>query len=128
MMNNMNYELALQLKEAGFPLIKTRKVRGLKPETESTTGEIITTEELNEAYLMPTLSELIEACGDKIVLHSPGSADINEEYYIPSDEDWTAHKQGLDRNKFPDTYGTLRTFGSTPEEALITLWLALNKK
>jgi hypothetical protein len=91
----MNYELAKKLRDAGY-------------EQHGAT----------ELYI-PSLSELIEACGKPFVLHSPKSKDISEEYYQPSETEWTAYYQD---DRF------LKEFGSTPEEAVANLWLELNKK
>lgn len=79
----MNYELALKLKEAGFPV---------KWYVD------------NSGYDLPTLSELIEECGEgfKFSLHR----------FI---EGWFADTKGHEGK------------GSTPEEAVANLWLELNK-
>lgn len=66
-----------------------------------------------DVTLIPTLSELIETCGDGfgVLLRT-------------TREDWCAGNSA-------DKYGELvdpRGFGSSPEEAVARLWLALNKK
>ena len=89
----MNYELAKQLKDVGFPQdIPTDK-------KASFIGSV----------KIPTLSELIEACG-------------NDFKY-------------LERLREPDEEGSfwaqsdnIGVAGTTPEEAVASLWLALNKK
>jgi hypothetical protein len=54
-MNNMNYELAKQLKEAGFTqILLDRNYAGFKEKDTYVDG-----------VYFPNLSELIEACGDK---------------------------------------------------------------
>jgi hypothetical protein len=106
----MNYELAKQLKDAGYPQpIIVRTCGHSYWIAESKNGR-----EQERCYV-PTLSELIEACGHPIVLHSPGSTDINEGYYMPSKNLWSAF-QGWEKT----------AFGNTPEEAVAHLWLALN--
>ena len=90
----MNYELAKQLKDAGFP-----KTFYLYDETQEIGNE-------------PTLSELIEACGDKLenlTQSYKGKWCCN--YYYEEDENF-----GSDSD------------GSTPEIAVARLWLALNEK
>ena len=95
----MNYELAKQLKEAGFPQ----------------TGEFFYTE--NESICnskdvgvhKPTLSELIEACGDKIICLERGLK-----------SGWFAFPTRRDAKPNGN--------GDTPEEAVAKLWLELNKK
>lgn len=62
----------------------------------------------NEILPCPTLSELIEACGDSFV------------NLTKSDKDWHC-------NWFDDHEGE-NTIGGTPEEAVANLWLALNRK
>jgi hypothetical protein len=99
----MTYELAKQLKDAGFPF------------NWGVNGDTMLYDDF------PSLSELIEACGDKFVLHSPKSKDINEEYYTPSETEWTAYSQ-------TERFGTIIYKGSTPEEAVANLWLKLNEK
>jgi hypothetical protein len=96
----MTYELAKQLKDAGFPLKTDYKERGIV-EYEATEGGAV-------GYYEPTLSELIEACGDRFV--------------------------GLDRFdggwKATGVISNLLCSrdGSVPEEAVGKLWLALNTK
>lgn len=89
----MNYELAKKLKEAGFP-------------KQLTKGLYFP----NDVYL-PTLSELIEACGE-------GFHNL-EKFKIK----WMAN--GC---KYPDENNTYLVEGSTPEEAVANLWLVLNKE
>lgn len=87
----MNYELAKQLKEEGFPFDK----------------DVI---EWEPGYI-PTLSELIEACGDGF--HG---------LWVIQDE-WEAFSE-LDNGYIVGKNGE----GKTPEEAVAKLWLALNRK
>lgn len=95
----MTYALARQLKNAGFPDMN----RGGFWNVESPDG-------LDRMYA-PTLSELIEACGeelDEIVI------------YIT---DGVVEVKGSN-----PTYGLdLNVKASTPEEAVALLWLELNK-
>ena len=92
----MTYELAKQLKEAGFP----------QKEFRYDDSHHIYNSDMSGIAYNPTLSELIEACGDGLIsLSSPRSG-----YWI------TAGKNG-------ETSG-----GEDPEEAVAKLWLELNKK
>lgn len=87
----MNYELARLLKDSGFPH----------------EWEMFTDGELNQDNsLLPTLEELIQACGESF-----GSL-------YQSDNGWIADK-GIHQ---------LKQDASTPSEAVAKLWLALNKK
>lgn len=95
----MNYELAKELKEAGFR------------------NDIYLYEDTKEVGNAPTLEELIKACGDKfrkLTLHSE-----NEKHPLmiwhatPNQHTSLKFKQGVR--------------GKTPEEAVARLWLAINK-
>lgn len=111
----MNYELAKQLKVAGFPLEWHRR-RG-KPD------EIIS----------PTLSELIEACGEKFTSLSKVPTSMIQPYK------WTAVfvKFADSGQIFLEEVGVVHAVGDmirheehggdTPNEAVARLWLALNK-
>ena len=99
----MKYELAKQLKDAGFPEDRDYK----KVDVDFLAGK------MSEYYQNPTLSRLIEACGDDF--------------------------KGLDKNAIWEAQGIYwccaehgegRKFGQgeTPEEAVAKLWLALNRR
>lgn len=97
----ISYELAKQLKDAGFPLIRMLE--------KKENGVYFSTAE--PKYFNPTLSELIEACRealDEIVIYiTDGSVEVKGANPL----------YGLDLN----------IKGSTPEEAVAQLWLQLNK-
>ena len=97
----MNYELAKQLKDAGFP--QTRRDATI-PSTDPRYDV--------EPLMFPTLEELIEACG---------TAFRSLTFHF-SDKQWTAlaAKQEMPQPRH-------RT-GSTPTEAVARLWLALAAK
>lgn len=89
----MTYELAKELKDAGFPQNMPQ---------------------MDGWPCKPTLSELIEECGKAmygmyradVLWHATGGKDVDDDrFMITFEED-----------------------GSTPEEAVARLWLALNKK
>jgi len=93
----ISYELAKQLKEAGFP--QDGDIEQWENHGDNS----------GDGVFKPTLSELIEACGDEfesLSLHPYYDGDI---YMV------------FGRN-------TLGFNGSTPEEAVANLYLALNKK
>ena len=91
----MNYELAKRLKDAGFPHLMREITSQLMIET-------------------PTLSELIEACGEKL--------DLLERTGMVGQEKWRA---SVDEDR--EGYGT-SIYGETPEEAVANLWLSLQAK
>lgn len=104
----MTYELAKQLKDAGFPQ---------KITAGAGDGHLFQDEVYGIAYA-PTLSELIEACGQDLWILKRGS-------YM-GEFGWIV---GQDRKEEDNpAYWFLFRFGKTPEEAVAKLWLALNKK
>jgi len=97
----MNYELALQLKNAGFPKMRFTTF------TATGSDEVILTEG-------PTLSELIEACGDRFdELTKIGHENPRWSAFAYS---WEERVWGIEVGR-----------GATKEEAVAKLWLALNK-
>lgn len=130
----MDYELALKLRNAGFP--QGEDIFGLtypndqkwcdggdwdNPKIPKDTIHIDDLEKrkIFGAY-SPTLSELIEECGIGFVLHSPKSFDITERYHRYPENLWTAYSQ---KEKID-----IDTTGSTPEEAVANLYIKLNEK
>lgn len=95
----MNYELAKELKDAGFPF----KNYGTGFDSK---GNL-------ESRPIVELSELIEACGEfgfESLISSFGGE--WKKYFIAKSAPKTGSKQGT---------------GKTPEEAVAKLWLELNK-
>lgn len=92
----ITYELAKELKDAGFP-------QNIEP-------DLIYAGEVPAQF--PTLSELIEACGDDFEKLS---------HMTTGNDKWLAKGSNLSKRK------NRRCFGSSPEEAVARLWLALNK-
>ncbi len=104
----MDYELALELKNAGFPQdLENQSCRcafkeeRVAPETETFSHHI------HEAVYVPTLSELISECGYTMTYLWRGS-DENDERC------WHAGNFSLNGS------------GATPEIAVAKLWLALH--
>ncbi len=99
----MDYSLALELKIVGFPQYgKNRDIDGnlVFIRMSRKYGSI-----LEEVYI-PTLEDIIEACGDGLKL------------LINCGNHWQT--QGLEKEH--------ECRGSTPLEAVARLWLALNEK
>ena len=114
----LNYETAVKLKNAGFPQNKSdfyysKYAQGTNlPVLESKYDDTACGEFLCDT---PTLSELIEACGDNfhcLVYTTNGGMDCDRKF-------WSAGKNALAKEW---------SNGSTPEEAVANLWLALNCK
>jgi hypothetical protein len=103
----MNYELALKLKQAGFPQ------KGFEWDiVECVNGD---------AHFIegnpPTLSELIDLCGDdadgnRNIDHPFSSLNLKSDMKTWEAECWFVYNKGV---------------GLTPEEAVAKLWLALHK-
>lgn len=101
----MNYELASELKEARFP------IHEYSGEYESCYCGAESSKEC-----VPTLEELIEACGDRVKR-------IEKKRSL-----WHAVEADECCDDPRDYFGYCHTSGKTPEEAVARLWLALNKK
>lgn len=106
----MDYELAKKLKEAGFPQAKWA--------TPLNTAWRFDRGNEGEMVFLPSISELMEACGDKF---------LSIEYVVDGGLDnkeklWWAVSR---RSVVPEEY---QVAGETPEEAVANLWLLLNKK
>lgn len=100
----MDYELAKQLKDAGFK------------QTHSEIKIYIQKDKDSEQCMIPTLPELIEACGERfryLVRHT----DFNR----IQEERWQAKPN---RHKVPKSFKSQR--GKTPEIAVARLWLAIH--
>lgn len=111
----MDYELCKKLKENGFPQDGNGMWWNRSVELAMSNLKL----EVSEAYV-PTLDELIEACGDEIALFKMGNQ-------------WTAVKHaGIEKAlNWMGVNVHLTEFdakGSTPSEAVANLWLKLNSK
>jgi hypothetical protein len=122
---SIDYALAKELKEAGFP--QTKVPNGRHAYTRD--GVLVTAypehfNEKSELCIVPTLSELIEACGEPFL-------GLNKGYIDTENWKWVAdtHTEACHCGK-PECGGFnwKRGDGSTPEIAAARLWLALNKK
>ena len=102
----MNYELAKQLRDNGFPQEQVEVKDGLPGYAQSIQNGNHHLDEGGKVY-EPTLSELIEACGE----------DFKKLFrYTLENEIWF------------ECNDITTICGSTPEEAVANLWLALNNK
>lgn len=109
----MNYELAKKLKDTGFPQVFPQPdFLGLH--------DAVVVQKVYDKYpkefnpYRPTLSELIEACGDYLV-------DIQR----LAENDWKAGGGTIVDGKI-GYHREVRS--SSPSEAVANLWLELNKK
>lgn len=109
----MTYELAKQLKDAGFPQVEVWESRCPCHEPWGMCG--LGAHDQPPSY-MPSLSELIEACGDRF-----GSLNRNFHTFKYITKYWTAVVI------FQTSTNYLEAQGDTPEEAVAKLWLALKK-
>jgi hypothetical protein len=106
--NEMKYELAKQLKEAGFPQSRKYGYETMMPEGFDSHGVKAIDFEAAKVNV-PTLSELIEACGESF-------RDLSCYHGAPDDQ-WEARGLTEEQER-----------GSSPEVAVANLWLALNSK
>jgi len=119
----MDYKLALELKEAGFPQIRPGSILG-KPNIFSLVyppdldlGDPIISDNIELRQRIgahqPSLEELIEACGNNF------SGLVRDLYPDGSTREWIAHD-----TDDPNIDG----YGPTPLEAAARLYIALKKK
>ena len=126
----MNYDLAKQLKDAGFPQDKSqfimRKYTLAKDAViwqRPPDGMALATlsGDLEWQLAFPTLSELVEACGDKF---ASLNLDKNDDFK------WSAYttkgKWREDLNDYCESECCGYQQGTTPEEAVAHLWLVLH--
>ena len=114
----MTYEICKQLKDAGFPQERGREplpncywnFNSAVPEQGWYLDNENLAYEKEYTIYIPTISELIEACGDRF------------DCLRKVDNIW----QGGEISMF-EVCATISE-GSTPEEAVANLWLELNKK
>jgi len=111
----MNYELARKLKEAGFAYDKDLDIRGEQASPSGKGSWLYGSKGVpsDEMVYVPTLSELIEACGDRF--HSLHQMNDGSKIW------WNAH--GIENQ-----FGKTSRSGDTPDVAVANLWLALNEK
>jgi hypothetical protein len=105
----MNYELAKELDEAQFPY---------DPERHSLINRMApcdSGEDCTSRYCTPSLSELVGVCGNQLTMLLRIQDDILAQH--PGVLQWEAQSKLVEAG-----------LGSTPEEAVARLWLALNKK
>jgi len=96
----MTYELAKQLKDAGFTNAKLWYADDATP---------------TDKFPYPDLGELIEACGDGFLM-------LKKNFKTSK---WEAYSTKIDETR--EDLTTMRE-EFTPEEAVARLWLALNKE
>ena len=103
----MNYKLAKQLKDAGFPqdLKEGHISQHDNPDKDRDVGLI-------EDIYYPTLSELIEACGDRFFVLIANRNELGTFWLAHTEKDVPESKLGE----------------KTPESAVAKLWLKLNKE
>ena len=119
----MDYELAKKLKDAGFP---QRDPNGIKPFPNYTgygCGFVYPLEDGQEQCYAPTLSELIEACGDNFFSLTYAVYE-NDGTETSPQKSWIANISvtKIGHAVFNDNFHQI---GATPEEAVARLWLSL---
>jgi hypothetical protein len=104
----LSYELAKALHDAGFPQSGSG--------TRVAPPDMLVARRHHFAYV-PTLEEVIEACGEKFGYLSRDWLDENGRF-------WCAVDRGHEETVPP----RIKRTGATPVEAVARLWLALNKQ
>lgn len=125
----MEYDLALKLKNAGFPQKPLEE--GDFTLCQHCNGEPHEYNDTCNVIIIPTLSELIEACGDNMDILLKGNFlrwdNEKKEYY-----ELKGYFAGKSQSKTYDDniYDEFEPhgFGQTREEAIANLWLALQTK
>lgn len=117
----MNYELANELKKSGFPQKGDSLYAYIPIEVGfgmagTLNGESDWRDNIGKVYI-PTLSELMEACGSRIhamfrIVHTREAK---------SGKRWKITGKNTKTTQFI-------VYGSTAEEGVANLWLALNEK
>ena len=123
----MNYELAKQLKEAGFYQATWRGQNYFNEDGLAViSDEFLENERMQGKIKIPSLSELIESCGDKFewlgnygVTKYGHQDDIGKTVWVCGKWSGTFVSVGDDFDEI--------SRGSTPEEAVANLWLKINK-
>lgn len=115
-MNNMTYELAKKLKDAGWPQ-HAEYTEAMNCDGYGDPRKICEHNDLHctisdEKYYVPSLSELIEACGGL----------LNRELCHDS-KGWCVGGHDKNTGEF-----IVNSEGLTPEEAVANLWLKLREK
>ena len=130
----MDYELAKKLKDMGFPSkYKNWECEECgKPYEDSEVGTSCVScgwngpRRVDIVFRAPILSELIEACGDKMVALQRGEVFNGPNYEVKKGgweavSRWESYNPPEIDESFP--FGK----GKTPEEAVAKLWIELNK-
>ena len=112
----ISYELAKELKDAGFPQDGSWSLSGTKAQGEYEQGSYIKGTHVPDLVYLPTLTELIEACGrDGLVLR-------RSEWNKDDGKGWVACLFDLNLTVRYESGDC-----STPEESVARLWLSLSR-
>jgi hypothetical protein len=128
----MPYELAKELKDAGFPQTEDQYCRCSFLTAEQLDGVPVIYDCKTERVSKPTLEELIEACGDEFVCLREFRAEMRRQgptsaKHAPAEKYWIAESSRVLSGR-DGTHSWVARNGSTPTEAVARLWLALNKQ
>lgn len=107
----ISYELAKKLKDNGFKQDGNNRNGYGDPELIDEKGGRI-----YDVCYVPTLSELIEACGDKFLRLT-----------LLNNGEWSCETSDRQYAE-PTNVGDTIQWGKTPEEAVANLWLKLNEQ
>lgn len=135
----MTYELAKQLKDAGFQKPERPKGysemhnRPISIRAYTQNDDITPDDTFAEAIYFPTLPELIDA----IELKKHGN-EVYTDFQLERISGWGDHLPGENnvffinwratKNRAAPTFDSVEVRADTPEEAVVKLWILLNKK
>ncbi len=128
----ITYELIKQLKDAGFPMPtqSSRKIWAVTDKHNPHVEDLIYTAAIPvnfspDMLMVPSLDELIDACPKKIEVKEHNTSAVFDLCCV--DDEWIAWYEAPDRIILSKSE-TFEGMGSSPEEAVARLWLAINKK
>ena len=113
----MNYSLALELKNKGFPQIEELFCKCAFQSVEERNKTPVVWDCRTELVSKPTLEELIEEC---VKLSETGDFHLERNSFEGQFQNWGASVDCFKNEPYFD--------GKTPEEAIANLWLALQDK
>ena len=118
----MNYELAKELKEKGWPQHFSKDV------ICGVCGGSRSCDRCVNYIYTPTLFELIEACGDQFGQLKRLRGELEGQWEAQRVSSKGDYLSDANLNVLPSKDHLSFHYGMTPEEAMATLWLVLNPK
>ncbi len=123
--NNLSYETAVRLKEAGFSQDRSGDFYHSSKSRPEPSDFVVDTEKIfDHDVFIPSLTELIDACGEIPLYFDNVHNGNGPRLHLMQ---WRAKTDNrLAPERFPDSPNEY--YGKTPEEAVANLYLALHNK